>query len=1386
MPIVPENSITGAEIDGSRGRSSTACRCGLRERIECILSKNPIGLIPEGHYLPDDELESLLTAGAVQSALGGNVDPSLVDFILQKAKKTFATLVLVFKDFSSREKAMNAFRRVNFTDEELVSPLSKETPGAALVLCEAYPCKRGGGTCLHNFPLDDPWDLTNIRDFKSKRWHFLVPTFDHNHFEYEFDGHRLLPFTTKVSLAELNNGTFSEVTCVEMLADKQTKISSSDKTIVVALKTLKRINEPRYIIHSEWRREANAHKQLNGTHDHIIRAIAAYRQIAADSQNDVYHLVLEWADGGSLLSFWKKNRQPQVDSDIKRSRKRVMLVLKQFYGLADALKNMHATSAKSLEPSECNTTRSPDIFPEGDVPRSTESIKPPSLATDEFSLPRFNFEAPNDLQEAEGDSPSHEPSSTSVDEFPPLPSFSFQGPVDPQKSEEGASRSKVSPVESSGRNEPGAECLQRWNSQSSSGYWRHGDIKPENILRFTSSKENVWIGTLKLADFGRAQKHLLRTELRDTKEKELWRTRWYEPPDLAEEVHAQAQGKISRLFDIWSMGCVIFESALWLLYGFDSINDFLRTTSLVPNEHYATPYWRKLGDGWYEVSETASRWMKDILENDPERNCAIGHLIELVRDRLLKISLPPDSEIYSEGFRTNATDLKDQLGKIIARAESDEEYLYAGADRSKFTTPPVVETGTKQASQSKPNSFLVPEDAKRRGPVVVRGRATTISQEREYTNTIADKWKTSNDDDFVRSRIGDCKLPSSKPYLCEACDDIDILSGRVSFVPNTIRSNAIAQRCDLCELVYRVVKDMEIEANKNIVLTKSADCFVLRGTENKVLRLCITDTSKYHGISSHTTLIRKVEATQNTKDIPIGAPTLCTAISSDPSADSLDAFIKLPKEWLRECDIKHGAICTPRHGNQHLPKRLINVSNPGKPRIVESKELKTDLLTVNYVALSHKWGKMPNDAVSTKQNLEQRKRRIPLNELPVSFKNAIAITGALGLDYLWIDSLCINQGPDGDFAEQADTMQNIFSGAYCVIAACNSENATDGFLKGRELKCIKMGDVFVSAVTNDFERDVLQSPLNRRGWVLQERALARRTIFFTNSQMYWECGDGVRCETLAKLKKYVYDQKMEKLMSNKACSSEAAFLGDPNFPDYTIRADSTTGEQIHLFTKLFQRYSKLEFSHIEDRPIAIDGLMHRLTRAFRTQSLAGLFETFWGRCLLWQRAEGAPPLKKIPLGDHTRRTPPSWSWMAYDGPISFFEPKGGEVDWNERDVVLPFANRTQSSWLKTSHMRDSNAISAPVFEFANVEHSKQGEAYLSYDCGKMAPTTPTKCVIIGSEKQQTEDPDKRKHYVILVLSSTQANGDVSYERAGVGYLLGKFIRFANPEVISIE
>jgi hypothetical protein len=217
-----------------------------------------------------------------------------------------------------------------------------------------------------------------------------------------------------------------------------------------------------------------------------------------------------------------------------------------------------------------------------------------------------------------------------------------------------------------------------------------------------------------------------------------------------------------------------------------------------------------------------------------------------------------------------------------------------------------------------------------------------------------------------------------------------------------------------------------------------------------------------------------------------------------------------------------------------IPTRLIDVGKSEK--LVESVRLcvtgewtQEQSKEIRYIALSHPWGssKQNDHFCTTTANIADRlSKGISVDPLPKTFQHAVQVTRALGLRYLWIDSLCIIQGDDGDFADEAKHMETVFSSAYCVIAASRATGTSSGFLEERPSRKFvgfetnSSGNAFyVCEAIDDFQNDVIDGHLNKRGWVLQERALARRTIYFTENQTYWECGEGVRCETLTRMKK---------------------------------------------------------------------------------------------------------------------------------------------------------------------------------------------------------------------------------------------------------------------------
>ena len=232
----------------------------------------------------------------------------------------------------------------------------------------------------------------------------------------------------------------------------------------------------------------------------------------------------------------------------------------------------------------------------------------------------------------------------------------------------------------------------------------------------------------------------------------------------------------------------------------------------------------------------------------------------------------------------------------------------------------------------------------------------------------------------------------------------------------------------------------------------------------------------------------------------------------------------LLRKWLQDCDEKHPQ-CRRQPGKENFwPKRVIHVGDPNKLTLVE-KQLQGE----DYLVLSHCWG-LPKDKgkakeeknrfCTTSDNYEVRKRGFDYDELPKTFQDAVQVTRALQKQYLWIDALCIIQGPDGDWDSEAKTMADIFACAYCTIAASSARGWGDGFLKlpSDPPNIGVQGRPSTPTCKCDFNKDVDEGSLMKRAWVLQERVLSRRIIHFTAAHTYCECGDGVLCERLTKLK----------------------------------------------------------------------------------------------------------------------------------------------------------------------------------------------------------------------------------------------------------------------------
>ncbi|KAK5677888.1 hypothetical protein LTS10_009771 [Elasticomyces elasticus] len=450
---------------------------------------------------------------------------------------------------------------------------------------------------------------------------------------------------------------------------------------------------------------------------------------------------------------------------------------------------------------------------------------------------------------------------------------------------------------------------------------------------------------------------------------------------------------------------------------------------------------------------------------------------------------------------------------------------------------------------------------------------------------------------------------------------------------------------------------------------------------------------------------------------------------------------------------------------QQRPTRLIDVQTPcgNQLQLVETSSLPSQTADESrYIALSYAWGDENHKRfLATVANYEELKLGILTTDLPKTFQDAVQVTRGLGVRYLWIDALCILQGLGGDFDTEAERMEVVFSNAYCVIAASRATGTSDGFLgerdKQRVVSIPRLGGthIYVFEPIDDFKQDVIDGHLNKRGWVLQERALARRTIYFAGSQTYWQCGQGVRCETMSRLE-----------------NKEAAFLGDPNFPK--VAEDGSKGAQIHLFELLYRTYSTLAFKNAVDRPVGIAGLESRLVRAYETDGGFGIFEKFLHRGILWRRT--SVPVRKIHFSRMADEVP-SWSWMAYEGPITFMAIPFDSADWDFKDVHSPWTLQPASAVSRHSARTRSNVCLVVVPRMFRYPRGASSDECLVFDQGNVDPGPEIRCVVIGRQRQHSGSFGARRHYVLLIRPRPRSE---LYERVGVGYLSGSSITFGGP------
>jgi hypothetical protein len=342
-----------------------------------------------------------------------------------------------------------------------------------------------------------------------------------------------------------------------------------------------------------------------------------------------------------------------------------------------------------------------------------------------------------------------------------------------------------------------------------------------------------------------------------------------------------------------------------------------------------------------------------------------------------------------------------------------------------------------------------------------------------------------------------------------------------------------------------------------------------------------------------------------------------------------------------------------------------------------------------YATLSHCWGLAQITKLLT-TNRSDFEHGIPLSSLPPTFQHAVRVVRLLGIRYLWIDSLCIMQDSQPDWEVESARMASVYGHAVLNLAASSSSSSAGGLFFDRDPDAVQpfaayspggSGAMLAEGwyVWKDDGRwgRVGESPLNRRGWVLQERLLSNRTAHFTRSEVIWHCLEDLASESVPN---QVPDPQL---------AVPVMQIRDYTDIRITVAEAVKGGLKAETMEKLYKgwksvlvQYTKCELTNGNDKLIALFGIADRLERLMGDQCLAGLWRSQMPGCLLW-RIDWGPiePDGETTIPGNIQARPdrwraPSWSWASHNLGIHY--------------VYFPSSATRHSQIIETAVVRKQN------------------------------------------------------------------------------------------------
>ncbi len=296
--------------------------------------------------------------------------------------------------------------------------------------------------------------------------------------------------------------------------------------------------------------------------------------------------------------------------------------------------------------------------------------------------------------------------------------------------------------------------------------------------------------------------------------------------------------------------------------------------------------------------------------------------------------------------------------------------------------------------------------------------------------------------------------------------------------------------------------------------------------------------------------------------------------------------------------------------------------------------------------------------------------------LSKSIEDAISLTDMLGVQYLWVDALCIVQDDHEEKVIHLNFMGQIYRHAQLTIIAAAGNDAEAGLpgvfkdrtfhqdvIKVQESPVEPHGLHLIRSPTTPalwLSHYMSGAKWETRGWTLQEKAISRRTLIFREAQVYWSCREASWTEDIYLEENFTLPHFYHLGTAGSGfLNVDAQTMETGDYNDTRSIWDELRSQMVD--------FSSRELTMAYDAYNAFAGIMQEFSRITGEYLLWATPVTRFELGLCWTRhvrirngGTVGSPLKRreestvLPHITSARSVPfPSWTWLGWIGNVEF-------------------------------------------------------------------------------------------------------------------------------------